>query len=294
MTGLGFVLAAAVGGLTAFCAVALPTRPLGPLGRNYRGALLYMALGPALIAGVMMIVLTDVLVDAVQGRVGDAWRPAAVILGLFIVFGFGFLDDYRTGPSRGLAGHFKQLLHGRITTGMGKLGAAVFASFLVAAALGSEGLRLILAIPFIAGTTNLWNLLDVRPGRALKYFIVVLGIVALIDWRFAFHLYLIPAALGASIALLSLDVRERAMLGDSGSNLLGFVVGIASFRLIPTWGLGVSLVFVLLFHVAAETVTLSRLIEATPPLRWFDRLGRLPVQQAKPVESADPRDSAAT
>lgn len=279
MTGLGFVLAAAVGGITAFCAVALPTRPPVPVARNYRGAFLYMVLGPAFIAAVMVILLSDLLVDALQGTLGVAWRPAAIILGLIIVFGFGLLDDYRTGPGRGLVGHMRELLHGRITTGMGKLGAAVFASFLVATALGSRGLRLILAIPFIAGTTNLWNLLDVRPGRALKYFIVALGFVALIDWRFAFHLYLIPAALGASIALLALDLRERAMLGDSGSNILGFVVGIACFRLIPTWGLGLSLVLVLLLHVVAETVSLSRIIDAMPPLSWFDRLGRLPTDR---------------
>ena len=29
-------------------------------------------------------------------------------------------------------------------------------------------------------------------------------------------------------------------------------------------------------NAVAETVTLSRVIEAVPPLRWFDALGRLP------------------
>ncbi len=29
-------------------------------------------------------------------------------------------------------------------------------------------------------------------------------------------------------------------------------------------------------NAVAETVTLSRVIEAVPPLRWFDGLGRLP------------------
>ena len=38
--------------------------------------------------------------------------------------------------------------------------------------------------------------------------------------------------------------------------------------------LAVVLAALLVLHGLAETVTLSRLIEAAPPLRWFDRLGR--------------------
>jgi hypothetical protein len=31
---------------------------------------------------------------------------------------------------------------------------------------------------------------------------------------------------------------------------------------------------VLALQVAAETITISRLVEATAPLRWLDRVGR--------------------
>jgi hypothetical protein len=30
-------------------------------------------------------------------------------------------------------------------------------------------------------------------------------------------------------------------------------------------------------NVLAETITLSRSIEAVPPLRWYDALGRIPL-----------------
>ena len=293
MTGLGFILAMAVGGIVAFSAIALPSRPRAPVAPNYRGSLLYLALGPAFAIGVGVVLVIDFLLEWAGERLGvSAWRPLAVILGLLVVFASGLLDDYRAGSRRGLIGHFGELFHGRITTGIAKVAAATVAAWLVAAALGSGGLRLALAIPFVAGATNLWNLFDVRPGRALKYFFLALGPVMLTEWRFAFHMYLVPAALGAAIAILPLDLRERAMLGDSGSNVLGFVVGIACFRLLPTWGVALGLGFVLALHLVGETVTLSRIIEVTPPLRWFDQLGRLPDRTSGNGQGS--RDSAAT
>ena len=64
------------------------------------------------------------------------------------------------------------------------------------------------------------------------------------------------------------------MLGDSGSNVLGFLIGVALFFTLPVWGLVVALFVILLAHYVAETTTLSRVIDAVAILRWLDRLGR--------------------
>jgi UDP-GlcNAc:undecaprenyl-phosphate/decaprenyl-phosphate GlcNAc-1-phosphate transferase len=295
MTGLGFVLAMAVGACMALGVIVLSPRPLAPGAPNYRGSVIPLTLGPAFAVGVVLVVGIDLLVGLVGGTLlVSAWRPLGLIVGLLVVFAFGLLDDYRSGPGRGLMGHFEELLHGRVTTGIGKLGAALVGSWLAVAALGSGPVRVALGIPFIAGVANLWNLFDVRPGRALKYFLVAMGALTLVDWTFAFRLYLVPAAFGAALLLLPFDLRERAMLGDSGSNALGFVVGVVCYRLLPTWGVGMGLAVILALHLAAETVTLSRIIEATPPLRWFDRLGRLTAEQPNREPGSEPKDSAAT
>ena len=69
-------------------------------------------------------------------------------------------------------------------------------------------------------------------------------------------------------------LMEMGMLGDAGANVLGFLVGIGVLVVLaPSW-LAVVLAALLVLHGLAETVTLSRLIEAAPPLRWFDGLGR--------------------
>ena len=76
-------------------------------------------------------------------------------------------------------------------------------------------------------------------------------------------------------AALILDLRERAMLGDSGANLLGFAVGAQLAASLPVWSLWIAAVAIVGVNVLADTVTLSRVIEAIPPLRWFDGVGRV-------------------
>ena len=66
------------------------------------------------------------------------------------------------------------------------------------------------------------------------------------------------------------------MLGDAGSNVLGLLLGIALFDRLGTLGLAVALAVILGLHALAETISLSRIIERLPPLRWVDRLGCLP------------------
>jgi hypothetical protein len=126
----------------------------------------------------------------------------------------------------------------------------------------------------IAATANSFNLLDVVPGRALKAFlptILAVGLAAGGPFEQALGIPLLPIA----AVLLMLDLSERGMLGDSGANVLGFIVGIGLFLSLSTTGLVVALAILLLVHVVSETVTLSRVIEAVPPLKWLDRLGRL-------------------
>ena len=189
-------------------------------------------------------------------------------------------DDFRPARTRGLVRQLRLTVHGRVTSGIVKLATIVLAATLVAWATGEREGRLLLAIPVIAGAANLWNLLDVRPGRALKYFLLP-ELALLVASRDA-PAYFAGAAIGAAGVALVIDLRELAMLGDAGSNVLGFIVGVGLVDTVPTWGLGVILAGILVLHLFAETVTLSRIIEATPPLRWFDRLGRLRDQTETP------------
>jgi hypothetical protein len=124
-------------------------------------------------------------------------------------------------------------------------------------------------ILLIAGSANLWNGFDVAPGRAGKAFVA--GATALM---FFSPPALVARVLGAEAAALWPDLRERGMLGDAGSNLLGFVLGAALYTRLSDAGVLVAAAAAVALNVLAETLTLSRAIEAVPPLRWLDRAGR--------------------
>lgn len=253
-----------------------------PTATNYRGNPVGVWLGVALTAAVVLVAGTVTLANvSVEGSL-TGWGKDLLWMtaGLVAVFFAGLYDDYRPARTRGLARQLRALMAGEVTSGIVKLVVIVLAAALVVWTLGARNARLALGIPVVAASANLWNLLDVAPGRALKYFIPVTLVLAVADGRAAF-VTIAAAGLAAGAIALPSDLRERAMLGDAGSNILGFIVGIGLVRVLPVPGLAVVLIALLAIHVLAETVTLSRVIETTPPLRWFDRIGRLPLKRPK-------------
>lgn len=123
----------------------------------------------------------------------------------------------------------------------------------------------------VAGTGNLANLFDLRPGRALKVGLLT-GTLLLLARRAGS-----PGAavtLGAAVALLPDDLAGRSMLGDTGANPLGAVLGLALVRHQGPGARTVSLAVVTALTLASERVSFTKVIEDTPPLRWLDELGR--------------------
>jgi UDP-GlcNAc:undecaprenyl-phosphate/decaprenyl-phosphate GlcNAc-1-phosphate transferase len=260
--GIGLFVAAI--GLLVF-------RPTSPRWwkTNRRGIAVPVSLGWSLALGVAA---TGYPVWVQMDELGIRESQAGELLGAAIVFLAGVVDDGFGGAERGLRGHLRALLAGRLTTGSVKLAAAVLAAAITVAWTPREHLWAnLLALIAIAGCTNVWNGLDVAPGRALKGFLVVAVMLLVVDLK-AFLL----VCTGAACAALAPDLRERGMLGDSGANLLGFLAGAEIVRRLPEiWLLPAALVVIGL-NVLAETVTFTRTVDAIPPLRWFDRLGRLP------------------
>jgi UDP-GlcNAc:undecaprenyl-phosphate GlcNAc-1-phosphate transferase len=249
----------------------LVSRRAGPRWRktNRRSRTIPATLGWVFAMGTVGVSL--VVAEQIEDG-GVRSSQAGEVLGATIVFLAGMVDDGYGGTVRGLRGHLRALLSGQVTTGVLKLAAAVLAAATTVAWTPRDHLWAnLLALIAIAGCTNVWNGLDVVPGRALKGFLVVALVLLVVDLR-AFLL----VSTGAATATLVPDLRERGMLGDSGANLLGFLAGAEIVRRLPEVWLIPAAVVVIGLNVLAETVTFTRTIDAIPPLRWFDRLGRLP------------------
>ncbi|MGH9031669.1 MAG: hypothetical protein ACRDY4_08870 [Acidimicrobiia bacterium] len=235
-------------------------------------------------AGGVLIVLAVLVVEAgraILGAVGVGDEPGlttARSLVLFAAFGFGLLglidDVVGEGDERGFRGHLGALRHGRLTTGLLKLvGGGAVAVVLVATPGFATGRRLLVDALLIALAANLGNLLDRAPGRVIKAGVLAYVPLVLVLGTGAVGVALAPV-MGAAVGLLAPDLRERLMLGDTGANVIGAVLGLGVVLGLGQTARIVVLVVVAALNVAAELVSFSRVIEQVPPLRAFDELGR--------------------
>ncbi|MGH2663782.1 MAG: hypothetical protein ACRDH8_13470 [Actinomycetota bacterium] len=265
--GVALVIGSAAAGLLGILTISAAPRRL--VRENHAGRRVPSVLGLALVGGL--------LAGALGGALGSeqALIPVAqALLGMaFLVAVTGLMDDLVGGEARGFGGHLRSLARGRPTTGILKLVVGVAAGTMLAVVIGGGALRTVAAAVLIAGSVNLWNALDVVPGRSLKWGIVVLAGVVFATRTEPFGL-VTAAGLGGAVGVLPADLTERGMLGDAGSNPLGLVAGAGLAVALSTAWVVVAASAVLALQIAAETVTISRLIRAVPPLRWVDDLGR--------------------
>ena len=118
------------------------------------------------------------------------------------------------------------------------------------------------------------NLIDLRPGRSAKVLIILGAALSLGAWS-ADGLWTVALFLGPILVLLPFDLRERGMLGDTGSNAIGAVAGLWLVATLSTTGQAIALAVMAVVTVYGEFRSISALIERTPGLRQLDSLGRI-------------------
>ncbi len=209
-----------------------------------------------------------------QGRV--AAGPAGVVAALGSG-AFGALDDLAgDGSSKGLKGHFGAAARGEITTGFVKV-VGIGATGLVAAALADRSredvgpLDTLVGGAVVAGAANLANLLDLRPGRALKA--TVLAALPLLLTRGP-AAPRAAAAAGAALGVARPDLSGSSMLGDTGANAAGALIGAALLDATGRRGRLAALLVLGGLTLASERVSFTKVIESTPVLRELDAWGR--------------------
>jgi UDP-N-acetylmuramyl pentapeptide phosphotransferase/UDP-N-acetylglucosamine-1-phosphate transferase len=189
-----------------------------------------------------------------------------------LVGGYDDLAGARPEQARdkGLAGHLNALREGRVSAGAVKV-AGIGAAGAVAALLTSRRslADAVLTTGLVAGTANLLNLLDLRPGRAAKA-----GAIAAVATLHGPASGLVAGPLGATLAVLPADLGERVMLGDAGANALGALLGLRLATVRSRSRRAALLAAITVLTLASEKISFTKVIEATPGLRELDRLGR--------------------
>jgi hypothetical protein len=176
------------------------------------------------------------------------WVVGALEPRVAAVAAIGLADDLFAGPERGVAAHLRA---GR-TTGVLKL-----VGIPLVGLLATRSARGALLVGLAA---NALNQLDTKPGRALK----------------AYALAALPlrAPLLPAVILAPYDLHEMAMLGDSGSNALGALLGLSSVKRFAGRGQWLAIGTLATLNLLGELTSVGRMIERTPVLRDLDAAGR--------------------
>ena len=277
MYWVGFPLAIAIS-LFLVPAGARGLRDAGLVRENYRGALLAFPLG-AMLATAALVALAPLAflndradLDLLEPGLRQ-WLP--YLLGIAFL---GFLDDAlgrgeAAATPRGWRGHWAALRGGSLSTGAIKaIGALALAAYVVSGR-GLEEWRYLADVALLILATNLFNLLDLRPGRAEKALVLLGAGLCLGAWTLE-PLELLGIFAGPVLVGAWLTLGERAMLGDTGSNLIGAVAGVWLLTTLGPDGRLVALAVVLALTIYGELRSISQTIDSVPPLRWLDSLGR--------------------
>jgi UDP-GlcNAc:undecaprenyl-phosphate GlcNAc-1-phosphate transferase len=279
MRALPFLLA-----LVFAAILAQPTlRALRAGGRtrpNYRERSLPFPFGVLIVAAALLALVPLTLIERLAHTAILYPRLLPVAIYALGVACLGLIDDTLGGAGhtdaptpRGWRGHGAAAMHGEPSTGVlkaaGSLGLALLATDYAGLSIG----RWLLASGVLVLATNAFNLLDLRPGRAIKVF-VLLGAGLTIGVRELRPLWTLGLFVGPVLIAGVYDLRERAMLGDTGANLLGALAGLWLVLTLSQTGQLIALGLLIGMTVYGELRSISELVQRVPLLRELDSLGR--------------------
>jgi UDP-N-acetylmuramyl pentapeptide phosphotransferase/UDP-N-acetylglucosamine-1-phosphate transferase len=256
----------------------------GVVRENYRGAVLPAASGTLIVLAAVLalgpLAALEELADA-DTLVPEGGAALVFVIGVAVL---GLLDDLLGGrrpagaeadheAPRGLRGHARAAARGNFSTGMLKAAGTLGLALYVLSNDGRSVSAYLVGAGVLVLSANLFNLLDLRPGRAGKVFVAFGAILTIGSWN-TYALRALGLFIGPALVLLPYDLRERAMLGDTGSNVLGAVAGFWLIVALGPTGEAVALGVLALFTLYGEFRSISALVERNTFLRRLDSLGR--------------------
>ncbi|UFJ42891.1 UDP-N-acetylmuramyl pentapeptide phosphotransferase [Brevibacillus humidisoli] len=252
----------------------------GLVRRNYRNKRIPTSGGMLLAsaATLAMLIVTS-LGWLTGGIVVDGPTFLLFCCGSLIMLLLGWQDDRANdGSNKGFRGHLHAFWsERRLTSGLVKCVGGGLTALLLSIALSQGVEEVLVHAGLLALFSNLINLFDLRPTRALKAFwlsaAALLTTVPSLLFSPAVWVWILPV-MTASILFFGPDARGQMMLGDAGANYLGFLLGFGSLLVLPFTAKAAVLIVLIVLHLLAEMISFTRIIEAVPLLRRLDEWGR--------------------
>lgn len=240
---------------------------------NFRGRKVPAGSGLILLVTYVLIISYYVFFQEKQIINLSTWLLPLTIL-IIVMGALGFIDDaFGKRGVGGFRGHFTELAKGRLTTGVLKAIGGGIVCLIVAHFYSENMIALAVNGALMALLANIFNLLDLRPGRALKLFLILGIVIFLFSFKSTFWV-LASIFLGVFVILSWADLSESCMLGDVGSNVLGAVIGfsmVANFTWVTN---AVALILIVIVQLYAESHSISEFIDGVPILKALDKFGR--------------------
>ena len=237
---------------------------------NYKGEMIPVSMG---IVFLPMIIINGIILAFFTVDFISLSCLFIFIFGMMAMFFAGIIDDtIGNRDVSGLKGHFKSLFKGTLTTGGFKALFGGFVGLIISVSISKDIIDIVVNTLVIALSTNLMNLFDLRPGRAIKVYLVIM---ITIFFTLSGYIQILPLLILPNVlAYFNFDLKAKAMMGDTGSNVLGISIGILmvlgyTLKVRIVW-----LVFLVLIHLLTEKFSLTKIIETNKELNFIDRLGR--------------------
>lgn len=195
---------------------------------------------------------------------------------LLLSMGFAGVIDDLAGDRRikGLINHVRSTLMNNMTTGFLKALIGILSACIISLRAAGSLAELILNVLIITLYANTVNIFDMRPGRAVKFFLAMAALLLLsVESRLAEALPLIILILTVFI-YISYDLREICMLGDTGANILGITLGYFSSLFLNFNSKLILLILLIFLNMISEKLSITSFIRKSKILSFLDSLGR--------------------
>ena len=231
---------------------------------NYRGKIIPFSGGITIFAGIaagLMILYSFKLISA--------FKMSFFLITLSIVYLIGLIDDLLGDKNtKGIKNNLHLVFKRKISTSSFKAIAILIASCYIFYFFNEE-MWLFKGI-LTALVTNTFNEFDLRPGRCIKlyYFVFIILSFTLIRWTR--DVYLITFIVLASYYYF--DAYEYSMLGDGGSNLIGFISGLMITEAAGNlWSILILVILLSALQLLLDRYSLTSEISSIPIIDSLDK-----------------------